>query len=120
MKHFTTILICIMVVCFVFSYAFFVISAGLFITKGATTLTEHITSGDVGHLFENNDGIEVDKEDGVKVDIPGLHVIVDDKGVDVNVLGIHVDYRDDDDEKEKKDKKDKEKDTDVKVEEEEQ
>lgn len=104
MKNSTVVLICIMVISFVFSISFFFISAGLFIVDGTSKLTKHIASGDVGEIFENNDGVKVSKEDGVKVDIPGVHVIVDDKGVDVNVLGIHVDYRDDDDEKDKEKK----------------
>ena len=46
----------------------------------------------------------MDKEDGVKVDLPGIHVIVDDLGVDVYVVGVHVDMRDDEEEAGKEEK----------------
>ncbi|MBO4495085.1 MAG: hypothetical protein J5752_04440 [Clostridiales bacterium] len=97
MKKSTTVLLCIMIASFVLSMIFFFVSGAIFIGSGVKEVAECITSGD-SDIIGSCDGIEVSKDDGVKVDLPGIHVIVDDKGTDVKVLGIHVDFRDDDDE----------------------
>ena len=95
MKKGSAILICIMVFCFVMSMIFLCVSGIFYIGTGAKKLTECITTGEINKSCK---GIDISKDDGVKVDLPGIHVIVDDKGTDVNVLGIHVDFRDDEDE----------------------
>lgn len=97
MKRSTTVFLCIMIASFVLSMILFFVSGAIFIGSGAKKVTECITSGD-SDIIGSCDGINISKDDGVKVDLPGIHIIVDDKGTDVKVLGIHVDYRDDDDE----------------------
>lgn len=95
MKKGTAVCIVIMAASFVLSMMFLFISTGLYVVSGTKELAERIRDNRWDDLDEKFDFIEVDKKDGVKVDVPGLHVIVDDLGVDVNVLGIHVDMRDD-------------------------
>ena len=95
MKKGTAVCIVITAASFVLSMMFLFISAGLYVVSGTKELAERIRDNRWDDIDDKFDFIEVDKEDGVKVDVPGLHVIVDDLGVDVNVLGIHVDMRDD-------------------------
>ncbi|MBR5975409.1 MAG: hypothetical protein IK020_09530 [Clostridiales bacterium] len=94
MKKGTTVCIVIMVASFVLSLCFLFISAGLFIAGGTKELADRIRTGKWDDIDEKFEFVKVDKEEGVEVDIPGIHVIVDDLGVDVNVIGIHVDMRD--------------------------
>ena len=95
MKKGTTVCIVIMAACFVLSLCFLFISAGLYIAGGTKELADRIRTGRWDDISEKFEFVKVDKEEGVEVDIPGVHVIVDDLGVDVNVIGIHVDMRDD-------------------------
>ena len=95
MKKGTTVCIVIMAACFVLSLCFLFISAGLYIAGGTKELADRIHTGKWDDIDEKFEFVKVDKEEGVEVDIPGIHVIVDDLGVDVNVIGIHVDMRDD-------------------------
>ena len=95
MKKGTAVCIVIMAASFVLSMMFLFMSAGFYVVSGTKELAERIRDNRWDDIDEKFDFVEVDKEDGVKVDVPGLHVIVDDLGVDVKVLGIHVDMRDD-------------------------
>ena len=101
MKKGTTVCIVIMVASFVLSLCFLFISAGLFIAGGTKELADRIRTGKWDDIDEKFEFVKVDKEEGVEVDIPGIHVIVDDLGVDVNVIGVHVDMRDDEEGTEK-------------------
>jgi hypothetical protein len=94
MKKGTTVCIVIMAATFVLSLCFLFISAGLYIASGTKELADRIRENRWDDIAEKIEFVKVDKEDGVKVDLPGVHVIVDDLGVDVNVIGIHVDMRD--------------------------
>ena len=96
MKKGTAVCIVIMAASFVLSMMFLFISTGLYVISGTKELAERIRDNRWDDIDEKFDFVEVDKDEGVKVDVPGLHVIVDDLGVDVRVLGIHVDMRDDD------------------------
>jgi len=98
MKKSTTVLLCIMIASFVLSFILFFVSGAIFLGSGAKKITDCVISGDSDGIIGSCEGISISKDDGVKVDLPGIHVIVDDKGTDVKVLGIHVDYRDDDEE----------------------
>ena len=106
MKNRTAIAIVIMVACFAMSMVFLFISAGLYMISGTKELADRIRDNRWDDLPPKIEFITVD-DDGVVVDLPGLDVLVDDAGVDVNVFGIHVDLRDEDDikEAEKKEKK---------------
>ncbi|MBO7564590.1 MAG: hypothetical protein J6T40_07075 [Clostridiales bacterium] len=103
MKKGTTICVVAMVASFVLSLTFLFVSAGLFVISGTKELADRIREGRWDDIADKIEFVKVDKEDGVRVDLPGVHVIVDDKGVDVSVIGIHVDTRDDDEETENKD-----------------
>ena len=96
MKKGTAVCIVIMAASFVLSMMFLFISTGLYVISGTKELAERIRDNRWDDIDEKFDFVEVDKDEGVKVDVPGLHVIVDELGVDVRVLGIHVDMRDDD------------------------
>ena len=96
MKKGPAVCIVIMAASFVLSMMFLFISTGLYVISGTKELAERIRDNRWDDIDEKFDFVEVDKDEGVKVDVPGLHVIVDDLGVDVRVLGIHVDMRDDD------------------------
>ena len=106
MKNRTAIAIVIMVACFAMSMVFLFISAGLYMISGTKELADRIRDNRWDDLPPKIEFITVD-DDSVVVDLPGLDVLVDDAGVDVNVFGIHVDLRDEDDikEAEKKEKK---------------
>ena len=96
MKKGTAVCIVIMAASFVLSMMFLFISTGLYVISGTKELAERIRDNRWDDIDEKFDFVEVDKDEGVKLDVPGLHVIVDDLGVDVRVLGIHGDMRDDD------------------------
>lgn len=106
MKNRTAIAIVIMVACFAMSMVFLFISAGLYMISGTKELADRIRDNRWDDLPPKIEFITVE-DDSVTVDLPGLDVLVDDAGVDVNVFGIHVDLRDEDDIKdaEKKEKK---------------
>ncbi|MBO4746473.1 MAG: hypothetical protein IKX04_04145 [Clostridiales bacterium] len=106
MKNRTAIAIVIMVACFAMSMVFLFISAGFYMISGTKELADRIRDNRWDDLPPKIEFITVD-DDSVVVDLPGLDVLVDDAGVDVNVFGIHVDLRDEDDIKdaEKKEKK---------------
>ena len=106
MKNRTAIAIVIMVACFAMSMVFLFISAGFYMISGTKELADRIRDNRWDDLPPKIEFITVD-DDSVVVDLPGLDVLVDDAGVDVNVFGIHVDLRDEDDikEAEKKEKK---------------
>ena len=106
MKNRTAIAIVIMVACFAMSMVFLFISAGFYMISGTKELADRIRDNRWDNLPPKIEFITVD-DDSVVVDLPGLDVLVDDAGVDVNVFGIHVDLRDEDDIKdaEKKEKK---------------
>ena len=106
MKNRTAIAIVIMVACFAMSMVFLFISAGFYMISGTKELADRIRDNRWDDLPPKIEFITVD-DDSVVVDLPGLDVLVDDAGVDVNVFGIHVDLRDEDDLKdaEKKEKK---------------
>lgn len=106
MKNRTAIAIVIMVACFAMSMVFLFISAGFYMISGTKELADRIRDNRWDDLPPKIEFITVD-DDSVVVDFPGLDVLVDDAGVDVNVFGIHVDLRDEDDikEAEKKEKK---------------
>ena len=110
MKNRTAIAIVIMVACFAMSMVFLFISAGLYMISGTKELADRIRDNRWDDLPPKIEFITVD-DDSVVVDLPGLDVLVDDAGVDVNVFGIHVDLRDEDDvkEMEKKEKKEESK-----------
>ncbi len=97
MKKPAVVFLCIMIASFLLSVILFFVSGAIFLGSGAKKITDCITSGD-SDIIGSCDGIDISKDKGVKIDLPGIHIIVDDKGTDVKVLGIHVDYRDDDDE----------------------
>ncbi len=96
MKNRTAICIVIMVACFAMSMIFLFISAGLYMISGTKELADRIRDHRWDDLPPKIEFVTVD-DDSVVVDLPGLDVIVDDAGVDVNVFGIHVDLRDEDD-----------------------
>ncbi|MBP5186490.1 MAG: hypothetical protein J6040_05490 [Clostridiales bacterium] len=106
MKNRTAIAIVIMVACFAMSMVFLFISAGFYMISGTKELADRIRDNRWDDLPPKIEFITVD-DDSVVVDLPGLDVLVDDAGVDVNVFGIHVDLRDEDD-IEAKEKKEKE------------
>lgn len=106
MKNRTAIAIVIMVACFAMSMVFLFISTGLYMISGTKELADRIRDNRWDDLPPKIEFITVD-DDSVVVDLPGLDVLVDDAGVDVNVFGIHVDLRDEDD-IEAKEKKEKE------------
>ena len=106
MKNRTAIAIVIMVACFAMSMVFLFSSAGFYMISGTKELADRIRDNRWDDLPPKIEFISVD-DDSVVVDLPGLDVLVDDAGVDVNVFGIHVDLRDEDD-IEAKEKKEKE------------
>lgn len=98
MKKGTAVFLVIMVSSFVLSLIFMFVSVGLFAISGTKELAENICSGDWDEWSLKYDGIEVDDGD-VKIDLPGLDVVADDEGVDVDFLFIHVHNRDVDENK---------------------
>lgn len=110
MKNRTAIAIVIMVACFAMSMVFLFISAGFYMISGTKELADRIRDNRWDDLPPKIEFVTVE-DDSVTVDLPGLDVLVDDAGVDVNVFGIHVDLRDEDDvkEMEKKEKKEESK-----------
>lgn len=108
MKKGSAVAIVIMIASFVLSIIFFTASACFFITSGTKEIASRIHDGRIEDLADDLSFVKVDEQEGVKVDLPGVHVIVDDKGVDVYVFGVHVDMRDDGDEEKDDQKKEKE------------
>lgn len=110
MKNRTAVSIVIMAACFALSLIFLFISAGLYMISGTKELAERIRDNRWDDLPPKIEFITVD-DDSFTLDLPGLDIIADDAGVDVNVFGIHVDLRDEDDieAKEKKEKKEESK-----------
>ncbi|MBR5058123.1 MAG: hypothetical protein IKX04_06110 [Clostridiales bacterium] len=96
MKKGTAVCIIIMVASFVLSMIFLFLSAGLYIASGTRELADRIRTGRWDDIKEKIEFVSVN-DDEVKVDLPGVHVLVDDLGVDVYVVGVHVDMRDDED-----------------------
>ncbi|MBP5492518.1 MAG: hypothetical protein J6Y08_06720 [Clostridiales bacterium] len=96
MKKGTAVCIIIMAASFVLSIIFLIVSASIYISCGTKEVASRIREGNIDELADSFEWVRVDEENGVKVDLPGIKVIVDDKGVDVNVIGVHVDMRDDD------------------------
>lgn len=93
MKKSSAVLIVIMVASFVLSVVLFFASMAMTVGSGIVSV---INGTAYEEIKEAGYGIDVSEKDGVRVDIPGIHVLVDDKGVDVKVIGIHVDLRDED------------------------
>ena len=108
MKKGSAVAIVIMIASFVLSVIFFTVSACFYITSGTKEIVTRAREGRLNELADDLSFVKVDEKEGVKVDLPGIHVLVDDKGADVYVVGIHVDMRDDEDEEKDDQKKEKE------------
>lgn len=93
MKKSSAVLVVIMVASFVLSVVLLFASMAMTVGSGIVSVINGTTFEEIK---EAGYGVDVSDEDGVRVDIPGIHVLVDDKGVDVKVIGIHVDLRDED------------------------
>ncbi len=93
MKKSSAVLVCIMVASFVLSVILFFASMAMTVGSGVVS----VINGTAYEEIKNAGyGVDISDDDGVRVDIPGIHVLVDDKGVDVKIIGIHIDLRDED------------------------
>ena len=95
MKNRTAVAIVIMAVSFALSITFLFISLGFYALTGTKEVAERIYTGDWDELRERFDVIDVGDK-SVRIDAKNLHIVVDDLGVDVEILGIKVKTRDED------------------------
>ena len=93
MKNRTAVAIVIMAVSFALSITFLFISLGFYALTGTKEVAEHIYTGDWDELRERFDVIDIGDK-SVRIDAKNLHIVVDDLGVDVEILGIKVKTRD--------------------------
>ena len=98
MKNRTAVAIVIMAVSFALSITFLFISLGFYALTGTKEVAERIYTGDWDELRERFDVIDVGDK-SVRIDAKNLHIVVDDLGVDVEILGIKVKTRDEDEAK---------------------